>query len=166
MSALLGWEPDVVEQVIAMLRAKSALTGSRFRNWAKYQRDGKTDSAEGSWFRIWRGMPSSPKWALVAQRVGLQTGVVIGVVWALLERASVAEERGSIGDVDLEEIAICLDVGPVEIQEIISELGRVQVLTDDRFSNWGVYQPKRENDPSAQREAARRARKRALAQEF
>jgi hypothetical protein len=102
------------------------------------------------WFRSWHGAPTDPKWRTVAKRAGVRPGDVTALVWLLLDRASQADERGSIAGYDAEVLADALGYEPSDVTGIISALHDKGVLVNSVFSGWEKYQPKRE-DQSAER---------------
>lgn len=102
------------------------------------------------WFRSWHGAPTDPKWRTVAKRAGVRPGDVAAVVWLLLDRASQADERGSIEGYDAEVLADALGYEPSDVIGIIAALHDKGVLVNSVFSGWEKYQPKRE-DSSAER---------------
>lgn len=111
------------------------------------------------WFRSWHGAPTDPKWRTVARRANCRPGDVAAVVWYLLDRASQADERGSIAGYDAEVIADALGYEPEVVAAIIAAMEDKNALSDDRFVGWEKYQPKRD-DGSAERGRAFRERKR------
>lgn len=111
------------------------------------------------WFRSWHNAPADPKWRTVAKRAGVKTGQVVAVIWSLLDRASQAHDRGSIGGFNPEILADALDWEVSEIQRIIDALTELSVIKDERFVAWSKYQPRRE-DGSAERAKEWRERNR------
>lgn len=115
-----------------------------------------------SWFRSWHGAPTDPKWRTVAKRAGVRPGDVTALVWALLDRASQAAERGSIAGYDAEVLADALGYETQEVEAILSALHEKGVLENDKFVGWEKHQPQRE-DNSSERVRAYRDRKAAEA---
>jgi len=113
-----------------------------------------------SWFRSWHGAPTDMKWRTIAKRAGVPSGYVTAIVWTLLDRASQADERGSIAGYDAEEIAVALDFDPDQVEAVIAAMRDKGVLDGDTFTGWAKHQPGRE-DGSAERAKAWRERKRA-----
>lgn len=113
-----------------------------------------------SWFRSWHGAPTDMKWRTIAKRAGVPSGYVTAIVWVLLDRASQADDRGSIAGYDVEEIAVALDFEPEEVEAVIAAMRNKGVLDGDMFTGWAKHQPARE-DGSAERAKAWRERKRA-----
>lgn len=113
------------------------------------------------WFRSWHGAPTDPKWRTVARRAGARPGDVAAVAWVLFDRASQADDRGSIDGYDAEVIADALGYEPDEIERIIAAMVDKGVIIGGRLAAWEKHQPKREReqDDSAARVTAHRARK-------
>lgn len=109
------------------------------------------------WFRTWHGAPTDPKWRLVAKRAGVRPGDVWAVVSYLFDRASQAEDRGSVVGHDPELIAEVFGYEADDVSRIIVELEAKSVIADGRLTAWDKYQPKRE-DGSAERGKAYRER--------
>ena len=100
------------------------------------------------WFRSWHGAPTDPKWLGIARKAGVAPGIVAAVVWALLDRASQAEQRGSIAGYDADGISCFMGCEPEEVQAIITQMHEKGVLEDDAFTGWEKHQPKREDNSS------------------
>ncbi len=113
------------------------------------------------WFRSWHGAPLDPKWRTIAKRAKVPTCIVSSVAWALMDRASQSDDRGSIVGVDIETLADFLDCEPEQIARVIDAMREKGVLDGDRFLAWDKRQPKRErdDDSSASRVEAHRLRK-------
>lgn len=109
------------------------------------------------WFRTWHGAPSDPKWRLIAKRASVRPGDVWAVVSYLFDRASQAEDRGSVAGYDAELIAEVFGYEHDEVTRIIVELEAKAVIVAGRLAAWDKYQPKRE-DGSAERAKAYRER--------
>ena len=115
-----------------------------------------------SWFRSWHGAPTDMKWRTIAKRAGVPSGYVTAIVWTLLDRASQADERGSIAGYDAEEIAVALDFEPEQVEAVIAAMRDKGVLDGDTFTGWAKHQPGRE-DGSAERAKAWREREKTQA---
>lgn len=114
------------------------------------------------WFRSWHGAPTDPKWRTIARRAGVRPGDVAAIVWALLDRASQAKDRGSIEGYDSEVIADALGYEPEEIEAVVAAMVDKQVLIGMRFAGWEKHQPSRD-DGSAERAREWRERKKDVA---
>ena len=114
------------------------------------------------WFRSWHGAPTDPKWLGIARKAGVAPGIVAAVVWALLDRASQAKERGTIDGYDADGIACFMGCEPEQVEAIIGLMHEKCILIDNAFSGWEKHQPKRE-DGAAERAKEWRERKRTQA---
>ena len=114
------------------------------------------------WFRSWHGAPTDPKWRVIGKKTGLAPGMVFAIVWTLMDRASQADERGSIKGYDPDEIAIDQGCEPEDVESVVTALADKGVLEDGRFKSWEKRQPKRERIEavtSTERVRAHRERK-------
>lgn len=107
------------------------------------------------WFRSWHGAPTDPKWRTIAKRAGATPSLVVAIAWALMDRASQADERGSIDGLDAETLADFMDCDPEAIDRVIQAMRDKCVLTNMRFSTWDKHQPKREREDSSSAERVR-----------
>jgi hypothetical protein len=112
------------------------------------------------WFRSWHGAPTDPKWLGIARRAGVAPGIVVAAVWSLMDRASQAEDRGSITGYDAEGMACFFGCDPEAIEAIVAAMSDKGMIVNGRFASWEKRQPKREDD-SSQRVREHRERKRA-----
>jgi hypothetical protein len=112
------------------------------------------------WFRSWHGAPVDPKWRTIAKRAKVPTMLVVSIAWALMDRASMADDRGSIVGIDCETLADFLDADADDVTRVVDSMRDKGVLVEDRFASWEKRQPKREreNDDSAARVEAHRLR--------
>jgi hypothetical protein len=110
------------------------------------------------WFRSWHGAPTNPKWGLIGRKVNLPHGMVFAIAWALFDRASQAEERGSIDGYDPEELAYVMGCDAEDIDAVVSAMRDKGMIEGHAVSAWEKHQPKRE-DNSAERVKAHRKRK-------
>jgi hypothetical protein len=111
------------------------------------------------WFRSWHGAPTDPKWLGIARKAGVAPGIVSALVWALLDRASQATERGSIAGYDADGLACFMGCEPEQVEHIIALMHEKEILADNTFTGWEKHQPRRE-DGSAERAKDWRERKR------
>lgn len=109
------------------------------------------------WFRSWHGAPTDPKWLGIARKAAVAPGIAVAVAWALMDRASQADERGSIEGYDADGLACFFGCEPEQIDSIVSAMEQKGIIENLRFSNWEKRQPKRE-DNSAQRVREHRER--------
>lgn len=109
------------------------------------------------WFRSWHGAPTDPKWLGIARKAGVAPGIVAAVVWALLDRASQATERGTIDGYDADGLACFMGCEPEQIDHIVALMHEKGILERNAFTGWDKHQPKRE-DSSNERVKAYRER--------
>jgi len=102
------------------------------------------------WFRSWHGAPTDPKWLGIARKAGVAPGIVSALVWALLDRASQATERGSIAGYDADGLGCFMGCDAEQVEAVIALMHEKGVLNDNAFTGWEKHQPKRE-DNSADR---------------
>lgn len=100
------------------------------------------------WFRSWHGAPTDPKWLGIARRAGVVPGIAVAVAWALMDRASQAEDRGSIDGYDADGLACFYGCEPDQIDAIVAAMMAKEIIVDGRFASWEKRQPKREDDSS------------------
>ena len=98
------------------------------------------------WFRSWHGAPTDPKWLGIAKRAGVAPGFAVAIAWALMDRASQAERRGSIDGYDADGLACFFGCEPEQVEAIIAAMTAKGMLNDRRFVAWERRQPKREDD--------------------
>lgn len=102
-----------------------------------------------SWVRLWSGMTTDPKWQTVARKSGQPRCLVIALFTHLMLEANDAENRGSLADVDIEDVASALDCDEEAVVAILNAMeGRV--IEEGRLSGWDRRQPVREDSGSAQ----------------
>jgi hypothetical protein len=109
------------------------------------------------WFRSWHGAPTDPKWLVIARRANVAPGEVSAVVWALLDHASQAEDRGSVEHFDFETYAAFAGFAEERVRSIYGALESKGVVVEGRFAKWEQRQPQRE-DSSAERVSRHRRR--------
>jgi len=110
------------------------------------------------WFRSWHGAPTDPKWLGIARKAGVAPGIVSALVWALLDRASQATERGSIAGYDADGLGCFMGCEAEQVEAVIALMHEKGVLADNAFAGWEKHQPRRE-DNSADRVKEYRERK-------
>lgn len=110
------------------------------------------------WFRSWHGAPTDPKWLGIARRAGVAPGIAVAIAWALMDRASQAEDRGSINGYDAEGLGCFFGCEPEEVEAIVRAMSDKGMIADGRLTSWEKRQPKRE-DTSSQRVREHRERK-------
>jgi hypothetical protein len=110
------------------------------------------------WWRCKHGAPADPKWRAIGARVNVAPGVVWAVFSALCDRASQAEDRGSIAGADPEDIAAVFGFDVGEVERTVKALTAKGVIVGERIANWNRHQPKTEDVTAAARKRAQRAR--------
>ena len=102
-----------------------------------------------SWVRLWSGMTTDPKWQTVARKSGQPRSLVIALFTHLMLEANDADERGSLADVDVEDVASALDCDEEAVVAILEAMeGRV--IEDGFLSGWDRRQPVREDSGNPQ----------------
>jgi hypothetical protein len=110
------------------------------------------------WFRSWHGAPTDPKWRLIAKKADVPTSLVVSFVWALMDRASQSDDRGSFAGIDLEVLAEYLDCDETQLKRIVTQCNARNITVTERFVTWEKRQPKREDNGSTDRVRAFRER--------
>ncbi|MFD1944714.1 hypothetical protein [Paradevosia shaoguanensis] len=110
------------------------------------------------WFRSWHGAPTDPKWLGIARRADVAPGIAVAIAWALMDRASQADDRGSIDGYDAEGLAYFFGCDPERVDAVIAAMTDKGMIVNGRFASWEKRQPKRE-DGSSERAKEWRARK-------
>lgn len=100
------------------------------------------------WFRSWHGAPTDPKWLGIARKAGIAPGIAVAVAWALMDRASAAEDRGSISGYDADGLAYFFGCEPEQVVAIVEAMTEKGMISNGRFTSWERRQPKREDDSS------------------
>ena len=112
------------------------------------------------WFRSWHGAPTDNKWLLIARRAGVVPGMVSALVWALLDHASQAEERGSVLNFDVETYCAFSGFEEADIRKVMKALSAKGIVDADGFlAAWDRRQPKREDPSAGERKRRERDRK-------
>lgn len=117
------------------------------------------------WFRWHHGSVSDPKFQLVARRSGASVAEVLAVWASLLEAASTASARGSIGLPDFEAIDCALGLEEGAAARIFAAMEARGLVdgAEQRIVAWDKRQPKRErgdDDGSTARVRAHREKSR------
>lgn len=108
------------------------------------------------WLRWHHGTVADPKFSIIAKRSGQCRGLVLACWSMILEYASTREDRGSVSGLDLEELAIVVDIELDQAEAIYSAMIEKGLIGEDhKLCNWNKRQPKRENDHTAAERVAR-----------
>lgn len=90
---------------------------------------------------MYPGMLSHTKLAVCAKRTGLRRGDVLAIWVALLDHAATAVPRGSVKNIDPEEIAVYLDFDPAAIELAFQSFrDKALILEDGLLEDWEKYQ--------------------------
>lgn len=111
------------------------------------------------WLRWYNGTTTDPKFQVVARK-SEQPVMAVLAVWAmLLERASAAEERGSVAGFDCEAADVLIGAPDGAACAIVQAMQAREMVVNDRIAKWECRQPKREReDKSTERVQAYRSR--------
>jgi len=121
----------------------------------------KRKNPKSTWYKVFSGATQDTKLAVVAKRAGYRRGEVLAVWMTLLDHASTAQPRGSVAQIDAEEIAALLDCDAMAVESVLTTLREKQlILPDGMIKNWRQHQ-----DCSTPRTQAYRARQSLAAQE-
>lgn len=103
-----------------------------------------------SWVRLWSGMTTDPKWQTVARKSGQPRYLVIALFTHLMLEANEADDRGSLADIDIEDVASALGCDEEAVEAILQAMeGRV--IEDGRLIEWSRYRASSDtNRPSAE----------------
>jgi len=94
-----------------------------------------------NWYKMYHGAPLDAKLAVIAKRAGLRRGEMLALWVVLLDHASQSTPRGSIRDIDLEEIAVTLEFDSVSIESALKALYDKKKISADSFLiGWDKYQ--------------------------
>lgn len=114
------------------------------------------------WWRCKHGAPNDPKWRVIATEAQSRPGDVWAVFTALCDRASQAEDRGSIEGYDPEEIAAGFGYDTDEVKRICNAMKRRGLFHETKLAGWERHQPQRERlDHSTDRVRAFRERQKS-----
>jgi hypothetical protein len=114
---------------------------------------------KADWWRSWHGAPTDPKWLTIAARAKVPPGVVAAVAWALFDRASSAEDRGSIAGFDPESLAHFFGFKPAQIEAIVAAMREKGVIAGDRIAAWEKRQPKQQRERAPDPNVGERVRR-------
>lgn len=110
----------------------------------------------GPWVRLWRDMPTDPKFRVIAKRSGRPLAE-IGFMFVYM--MSLADADGNLVGWHAEDAAALLDIDTEHVEAIHTAM-QGRVLEQNRLSGWEKRQPKRDDD-SRERVRAYRERKRS-----
>lgn len=87
------------------------------------------------WFRMPNGAAMDNRWLAIGKKTGVAPGVVAAVVWALMDHASQADDRGDVSRFDIETYAAFSGFEETDVQAIIVALAEKGFLEDGRVTN-------------------------------
>ena len=83
------------------------------------------------------GLPLDTKLAVVAKRAGLRRGEVLALWVALLDHASQNAPRGSLKNLDSEEISLTLEFDPVLVETALQAFrDKKMISADNVLTDW------------------------------
>lgn len=98
------------------------------------------------WVRLWKDMPTDPKWRVIARRSGRPLPEVLAVfVFMMTNAGDNNDERGKLSGWDDEDVGAALDIDGEHVAAI-REAMQGKTLDGDKLSGWDKRQPKREDD--------------------
>jgi hypothetical protein len=103
------------------------------------------------WFRWYHGTTADPKFSIIAKRSKQPRYVVMACWPALLEYSSSRDDRGTLKGLDLEEVAVVLDLETEQVDAIYQAMIDKGMIVNDRLKSWEKRQPKREDEHSYER---------------
>lgn len=112
------------------------------------------------WFRSHHGAPMDPKFIAIANKAGSKPGVVAALWWALMDRASQSEPRGSVAGFDCDAASAFFGWPEDELLSVISALrSKGMIDANDHLPAWHKRNPIREREDDSL-ERVRRLRER------
>lgn len=110
------------------------------------------------WFRVYHGMPTDPKWILVARRAGhgVMPGHVVAIWAVLLDHASAAKPRGNVQSADLESIAAALGWSDEVVTATFDALVSRRHIVDGFIRTWDERNPSKFDATNAERQKRHR----------
>lgn len=112
------------------------------------------------WFRVYAGMPTDPKWLLVARAAGhgATPGHVVAIWSALLDHASMARPRGDISSVDTESIAASFGWDHDLVDAVHGALVQRRHIVDGCVRTWRARNPEKYDRTATERKQRQRAK--------
>jgi hypothetical protein len=111
------------------------------------------------WFRIYHGLPDDIALAVAAKRAGFSRAEMLALWLVLLDHASRQEQAGSLQNLDMEAVALQLDIDAARVTAGLGALrDKKRIDQYQRIAGWERFQ-----SSSTRRVQAFRARKSAPA---
>jgi hypothetical protein len=82
-------------------------------------------------YKVHHGLPLDAKLAVIAKRAGLRRGEVLALWLTLMDRASQNTPRGSVGNIDPEEIAATLEFKTDIVESALKALRDKEMVSAD-----------------------------------
>ncbi|HEX7386260.1 MAG TPA: hypothetical protein VF285_03155, partial [Castellaniella sp.] len=89
-------------------------------------------------------MTTDPKWQTIARKSGKPRALVIAIFTHLMLEANEADDRGSVADVNIEDVASAMDCDEEDVSAVLDAM-QERVIVDGRLAGWERRQPKRED---------------------
>jgi hypothetical protein len=94
-----------------------------------------------SFYKVFPGLPQDAKLAVIARRASLRRGDVLAIWVAFLDHAAAASPRGSLGALDVEEVAAALEFDSAAIESVLEILrDKKMILADGMIARWNQNQ--------------------------
>jgi|HubBroStandDraft_1064217.scaffolds.fasta_scaffold110443_2 hypothetical protein len=112
--------------------------------WRRHFRDArKCHGAEVTDWLCWHvGTVTDPKFTAVAKRSSVSRGFVLAIWAYLLERAKTGGSPGEFGDLDLEDMALVVDLPEDQISAVLVAMEAKGLLSSGSIRNWSKRQHK------------------------
>jgi hypothetical protein len=118
-----------------------------------------------SWYKLWHGAHTAPKWLMVADTAGSTPLLAMGTFFSALDYASEQEDRGSVAGFRLELVASFFRAPLDEVRRVFDALCEFGLIVGGRIAKWEIRQVERagseegEENPSTIRVRRWRARR-------
>ena len=100
-----------------------------------------------SWFRVYNGTINDTKWPRIARDAKQSVGAVVSVWMALLECASMSDDRGSVDDFSPEDIDVLYGYDDGTTDSIFQAMkARGLISADNRLEAWAKRQSPESGD--------------------
>lgn len=89
------------------------------------------------WYKMYHGLPTDARLAVVAHRTGVRRGHVLALWVTLLDRASQAKPRGHVTHLDIEELAVTLEIETADVEKTLTALrDKNMIEADGAIEEW------------------------------
>ena len=112
------------------------------------------------WIRLWRDMPTDPKFRTIAKKAGRPLSDVLSVFLTMM---TAADEDGTLDGWCADDCAAGLDLEPAHVAAIEAAM-QGKVLDGTQLRGWAKRQPKRDDDSRARVQAFRERQKQPVTQ--